>query len=105
MLCRCLVGVEQDGHTPVPVAFALDQNYPNPFNPLTTIFYTFPHQAFVSLRVFTLLGQEVPTLVSRLESAGNHTAVFDGTVVSSGVYVYRLQAETFMAQRKMMLVR
>ena len=82
----------------LPREFALTQNYPNPFNPATQIRYSLPEEATVSLKVYNLLGQLVTTLVSGELGAGHHIATWNGrnsagSVVGSGMYFYRFDAE------------
>jgi surface protein len=89
----------------LPTEFTLDQNYPNPFNPTTTIRFGLPEPADVSLEVYTVLGQKVMTLVNENRSAGWHTVSFNGSGLSSGVYVYRIQAGGMVQTRKLMLVK
>ena len=89
----------------LPVEFVLDQNYPNPFNPTTTIRFGIPESADVSLEVYTVLGQKIMTLVNENRSAGWHTVNFNGTGLSSGVYLYRIQAGGMVQTRKLMLVK
>ena len=88
----------------VPFAFSLGQNYPNPFNPSTTIRYGLPSRSHVTLTVFNTLGQQVAILVQGEQEAGFHEAVFDASVLASGVYVYRLQSGETILSRKMVLV-
>jgi hypothetical protein len=76
----------------LPQAFQLYQNYPNPFNPTTTIRYTLPTDAYVTLTVHDVLGQEVKRLVNGTTQAGIHDVMLDGTYLSSGVYYYKMQA-------------
>ncbi|HLF14210.1 MAG TPA: T9SS type A sorting domain-containing protein, partial [Bacteroidota bacterium] len=78
----------------VPTAFALEQNYPNPFNPTTTIEFDLPEASIVTLKVYNLLGQEVATLFDREEIELNETVEFDASSLPSGVYLYRIVAET-----------
>jgi hypothetical protein len=85
--------------------FRLDQNYPNPFNPSTTIRFSLPEAARVSLKIFTLLGEEVATLVSGDLQAGQHSARWDAAEIPSGVYFYRLQAGQFTETKKLVLLR
>ncbi|NUN10109.1 MAG: T9SS type A sorting domain-containing protein [Ignavibacteriaceae bacterium] len=96
------VGVEDETS---PVSFTLNQNYPNPFNPATTISYNLSGRANVSLKVFDMLGREVASLVNGVKEAGNHTVSFDASNLTSGLYVYRLDAGSQTATRKMMLVK
>jgi hypothetical protein len=88
-----------------PEQVSLDQNYPNPFNPTTVISYTLPQASDVRLEVLNLLGQRVALLVSDRLQAGQHTVNFDAGNLSSGIYIYRLQADGFTQTRKMLLVK
>ena len=89
----------------LPEAFKLDQNYPNPFNPSTTIRYSLPQRSRVSLTVFNTLGQQVATLVNEAQEADYHDVRFDGSGLASGVYFYRIMAGTFVATKKLLLIR
>lgn len=103
-----LVGIEDnDG---MPKSFALSQNYPNPFNPATNISYQLPKTSKVTIRVYNVLGQEVRTLVSGQQLPGQHTIVWDGKTnngitAASGIYLYRMAADGFVQQRKMMFIK
>jgi photosystem II stability/assembly factor-like uncharacterized protein len=85
--------------------FNLRQNYPNPFNPSTVISYTLPQDSFVTIKIYDELGQEVRTLVSEEESAGDHAATFDAREFASGVYFYRLTAGETTMVRKLLLLK
>ncbi len=89
----------------IPMEFSLSQNYPNPFNPSTTIEFSLPKEADVILKVYNLLGQEVATLLSTQMKAGYHKVKFDASGISSGVYLYKIQAGDFSAVKKLMLVK
>lgn len=85
--------------------FKLDQNYPNPFNPTTKIEYSLPGSSFVSLKVYDVLGNEIMTLVNEQKNAGHYEINFRGNSLSSGLYIYKIQAGTFFQARKMMLLK
>ena len=104
----------------MPRVSALEQNYPNPFNPSTTICYGLPNSSHVTLTVYSTLGQEVAILQNAEEEAGYHEITFDGSNLSSGVYLYRIQvrpldsaigrdsksgAGSFVQTRKLLLLR
>jgi len=85
--------------------FSLEQNYPNPFNPSTSIKFTVPSSEFVSLKVYDVLGNEVTTLVNEQKAPGVYEVRFDAGDLSSGVYIYKLQAGNFTQTRKLMLMK
>ncbi len=87
----------------LPKEFKLEQNYPNPFNPSTAISYQLPAQSFVTLKIFDVLGREISTLVDELKSAGKYEVEFNGSNLSTGVYIYRLAAGNFVSTKKMIL--
>jgi hypothetical protein len=88
-----------------PLAFQLEQNYPNPFNPSTKINYSIPQQGNVTLKVYDVLGNEVATLINEEKSAGNYEVNFNDSGLSSGVYLYKIQAGSFIESKKMILIR
>lgn len=88
-----------------PIEFALSQNFPNPFNPSTTIEYSMPGEGLVELKVFSVLGEEVATLVNEVKQAGVHKASFDASQLPSGMYIYSIKSGSFSATRKMILAK
>ena len=101
------VPVSSEDEPELPEAYALAQNYPNPFNPATTIRFQLPKAEQVTLRVFDVLGREVAALLDNTSLAGGeHTVKFDASRLTSGVYLYRLQAgASFVQTKRMMLVK
>jgi hypothetical protein len=89
----------------IPASIALEQNYPNPFNPSTTIRYGLVEQGHVLLTVFNALGQQVAVLENGERGAGFHEVRFDASHLSSGLYLYRLQAGSIAITRKLLLMR
>lgn len=90
--------------------YTLRQNTPNPFNPNTAITYSIKEPGNVSLKIYNLLGQEIKTVVNEQKQAGEYQAKWDGKdtlgrQVSSGVYLYVLQANDFSATKKMLFVK
>ena len=89
----------------MPGQFTLQQNYPNPFNPVTIIRYDLPAAANARLTVFNTLGQIVATLVNERQQPGTYMVQFDGSAFASGTYFYRLQADTYVETKKLLLIR
>lgn len=89
----------------LPSRVMLLQNYPNPFNPVTTIGYQLPVESPVLLEVYNMLGQKVATLVDEQVSAGHHNVIFDSESLSSGVYIYRLEAAGTVLSRRMTILK
>jgi uncharacterized protein (TIGR03790 family) len=85
--------------------YSLSQNYPNPFNPTTTINYSLRNDGFVSLKVYDILGREVRALVNENQEAGEHSVYFNASNLPSGVYIYRIQAGSFVSAKKMILIK
>jgi len=99
-----------ESETSIPTAFVLQQNYPNPFNPITTIAYSIPKSSHVKLEIYNLMGAKIKTLVSAQMDPGQHTVQWDtrdeyGSSVSGGMYLYRMQAGSYVEVRKMLLIR
>ena len=94
----------------LPDEYSLEQNYPNPFNPETRIRYAIPEPGHVTLRIYRIDGQLVRTLQDANQSPGRYERIWDGNnefgnKVSSGVYFYRLQSNSFTQVRKMILLK
>lgn len=85
--------------------YALEQNYPNPFNPSTKISWQSPVAGHQTLKVYDILGNEVATLVDEFREAGRYEINFDAGILSSGVYIYKIQAGDFVSSRKMILIK
>ena len=100
-----LPGIVSSESEELPAEVTLSANYPNPFNPETTIRYALPQAGQVRLAVYDLLGHEVAILVEGSKPAGDHTVRFGAGNLSSGLYVYRLQAQDKTIVRTMMLVK
>lgn len=89
----------------VPTRVSLQQNYPNPFNPATRIEFGVPAQAHVRLEVFDVLGRKVAELLNEPMKPGWHSVSFNGSALSSGMYLYRLQVGQTVINKKMTLVK
>ncbi|MBA4312509.1 MAG: hypothetical protein C0417_07745, partial [Chlorobiaceae bacterium] len=93
----------------IPTQFVMLQNYPNPFNPITKIEYALPTDSKVSIKIFNLLGQEVKTLIEEEQDAGYKICEFDASEFTSGVYFYRVTAQsvgkTYSDVKKMLLLK
>lgn len=85
--------------------FTLSQNYPNPFNPTTAIVYSVAEMSNVRLTIYDILGRVVTTLVNDVHSPGQYNVNFDATQLSSGTYIYRIEAGDFMSTKKMLLIK
>ncbi len=97
-----------------PEEFALYQNYPNPFNPTTTIEFNLPEDAFVTLKIYNILGQEIETIIDEeIYLSGRNLIIFNASDLPSGVYFYKIFAKTIEAEsqriyvdsKKMLLLR
>lgn len=84
-------------------SYSLNQNYPNPMDDMTTLTFEIPQSTFVSLKVYSLLGEEVAELAGKEYPAGIHAVEFNGSHLAKGIYFYTLKADDFSATRKMVL--
>lgn len=92
-----------DSH--IPTKFELHNTYPNPFNPTTEIRFGLPEPTNVLLTITNILGEQVATLVDERLPAGEHQVKFDGSSLSSGVYLYQIRAGSFVQTKKLMLMK
>jgi hypothetical protein len=88
-----------------PSFFSLHDCVPNPFNPTTVISYELRAASYVSLRVYDLAGRLVATLIDGQREAGTHEITFDGSDLASGIYLARLETESFRAVQKLVLIK
>jgi hypothetical protein len=88
-----------------PKSYELSQNFPNPFNPSTTIRYQIPKPGLVTLKVYDILGREVTTLVNENKIEGSYDFSFNASQYASGVYIYQLRVNDFVASKKMIMLK
>jgi hypothetical protein len=115
-LYKVSVGIKQIGNT-IPTEYKLYQNYPNPFNPSTNIRYSIAENGFrtgafrndrVVLKVYNILGKVVATLINEKQSPGEYEVTFDGSMLPSGIYFYKLACPgqgDFSEVRRMILIK
>jgi len=94
----------------MPTEYTLGYNYPNPFNANTRLDYSLPVRSHVSIRLYNMLGQEVAVLVNEEQPYGNRHVVWNGLnkqggTAASGVYIAEFKAGSFLASRKMILMK
>jgi hypothetical protein len=88
-----------------PETFALYNNYPNPFNPSTKIRYAIANTGFTSLKVYSLLGEEVASLINEEKTPGVYEINFDAVNLTSGTYLYKLESGDFSQTKKMIILK
>ncbi|HKI77421.1 MAG TPA: T9SS type A sorting domain-containing protein [Ignavibacteriaceae bacterium] len=101
---QTLVGIESDEGN-IPNSYSLSQNYPNPFNPSTQINFSLPSSSNVKLTIYDITGKRVREVLNNPMSAGEHTVNFDASNLSSGTYIYRIQASNYVQSKKMVLLK
>ncbi len=89
----------------VPTVFSLGQNYPNPFNPVTNIPFSIPEPSIVTIEVYSILGQQVATIINEYMSAGHHNVVFKADNLANGIYFYTIKASGFKKAKSMLLLK
>ncbi|MFY0683616.1 MAG: VWA domain-containing protein [Balneola sp.] len=97
--------VSNESLTSVPAKFSLEQNYPNPFNPSTTIRFGLPNASEVNIEIYNMIGQKVMVLSNNRFGAGWHTVSFNASGLSSGIYIYRIRAGSFVDTKRMTLIK
>jgi hypothetical protein len=101
----CIPGSADDGPDALPRVFSIHQNYPNPFNASTRISFDLPRATRVAVQVYDLQGRLVREPEARALEAGRHSLLFDGSGLSSGVYLYRIVSPEWSGAGKMMLLK
>jgi hypothetical protein len=109
--------VDADGEVYSPIATVsidplrtmLAQNHPNPFNPATDIPFSLAESGPVSLDIYDAAGRRVRHLLDGVQTAGTHTARWDGRddrgrPAASGVYFCRLRAGKVSDTMRMVLL-
>jgi hypothetical protein len=94
-----------DNNTEPMLTYKLYNNYPNPFNPSTKIKYSVAENTFVSLKIYDVAGSEVATIVNQEQTAGDYEVDFNAVNLTSGVYIYKLNAGSFVETKKMILMK
>jgi len=89
----------------LPRSFYLGQNYPNPFNPVTRIKYSVPKAGYLTIKVYDVMGREVATVFDGVQQAGNYTAILDGSNLTSGIYLYKMETNGFVETKKLVLLK
>ncbi|MFA7288457.1 MAG: T9SS type A sorting domain-containing protein [Melioribacteraceae bacterium] len=89
----------------IPNEYSLEQNYPNPFNPTTIIQFNMPRSGLASLKIFDILGREIATLMNEIKDAGTYKVTWNGSGLSSGIYIYKLTTGDFTSVKKMTLIK
>lgn len=89
----------------IPTVYNLEQNYPNPFNPSTIIKFAVPERSRVLVKIYDILGGEVTTIVNEELDAGWYEKTFDAALLSTGVYIYRMQAGNYVSIKKMLMIK
>jgi len=102
--------VESKAKDLIPKKFTISQNYPNPFNPETMINFEIPKSCQVIIKIYNTVGQEVKTLINEKRNAGSYQIIWDGKDnsgqnVGTGIYIYQLKADEFVAVRKMVMIQ
>jgi hypothetical protein len=93
------------GPASLPAGYSLHQNYPNPFNPTTNITFDLPVESYVTIELYSVIGEKISTLVDETLGAGVHRVFVNSRNLPSGVYMYRMSAGSFSAARKLTIIK
>jgi hypothetical protein len=99
-----LTGIENIS-TEIPSSYSLGQNYPNPFNPMCNVQFSMCNSGNVKIIVYNVQGREVQTLVNERLSAGTYEVKFDGSMLTSGVYFYRMVTKDYSETKRMLMIK
>jgi hypothetical protein len=102
IVVKTTTGIENNT---TPVSFSLSQNYPNPFNPVTKIEYQLAKASKVKLTIYDILGNKIMSLVNQKQEAGSYSVDFDGSKLSSGTYIYKIEAGEFTSTKRMLMIK
>ena len=105
LLTPVLTGVEDDIVENLPTEFINLSNYPNPFNAITTISYTLPRDASVSIEIFDILGRNLKTMDKGIQEAGEYRVTWNAQNQPSGLYFYRIHVDNQTLTNKMALLK
>lgn len=100
-----IMTVSNEDEIQIPEEFKLLQNYPNPFNPSTNIPFTLNEASRVEISIYSILGQKVATLTNEVYPEGSHSLRWNAQSLSSGMYIYRMRAGSFVQTKKLMLLK
>jgi plastocyanin len=98
-------GIEENQTSVTPGAFMMEQNYPNPFNSSTVIRFTLPGTQQAELKLYSVTGKEIATLVDGIVPAGGYAVPVDGSLLPSGIYFFKLVTEGFSETKRMVLIK
>jgi len=97
--------VEERKNAAAPSAFALSQNFPNPFNPTTTIPFDLPEKSRVRLSLTNVLGKEMRKIADGEYAAGHHQIVLNAADLAAGIYLYKIETESYTGVKKLAIIK
>jgi hypothetical protein len=95
----------KDIRSQIPEHFCLNQNYPNPFNSTTMISFELPQAVYVELKLYNMLGEEVALIAKGIYNIGHHKISLDADDLGSGLYLYKLETDSFVDIKKMLVLK